>query len=218
MSKRGAVSRQDGVATREHLLDIAEQLFAQEGVAGVSIRAVNAAAGLAPAGVHYHFGSKDALLEEVVRRRGDPLAKELMVGVGNLVARGRRPTADQLVRAFALPMVAVLESDPVRGRYWFSVLAQLIGSHDVRLGRLTARADALMDDAVERTFPEVDAGLRALEWHIGTMAIIQMLSEFGLPRQRPWISGAASLERYVEVVIDFVAGGLAASLRPVRGG
>ena len=54
------------------------------------------------------------------------------------------------------------------------------------------------------------------ESNIGTMAIVQMFSEFGLPRERPWISGPESLERYADVVIDFVAGGLAASLRPDR--
>jgi len=202
------------MATRERLTDVAEQLFALQGVDSVSIRSVNTAAGLAPAGVHYHFGSKDALLEEVVRRRGDGVASDLTAGVRQLLAGGRPPTAEDLVRVFALPMVAVLADDPVGGRYWFCVLAQLIGSHDVRLARLTTRTDALMDDMVERTFPDVDPGLRALEWHIGTMAIIQMLSEFGIPRERPWISGPATLERYADVVIDFVAGGLAASLRP----
>ena len=214
VAKRSAVTRQDGIATRERLIDIAEELFAQEGVEGVSIRSVNAAAGLAPAGVHYHFGSKDALLEEVVRRRGDPVARDLTSGVGPLLARQRRPEADELVRAFTLPFVAVLAAEPVGGRYWLCILAHLIGSHDVRLGRMTARTDTLMDDAVARAFPDVEPGLRALEWHIGSMAIVQMLSEFGIPRERPWISGPASLERYAEVVIDFVAGGLAASLRP----
>jgi AcrR family transcriptional regulator len=210
------------LATRERILDTAEALFADQGVNGVSIRSVNAAAGLAPAGVHYHFGSKDALLDEVLRRRAEAVSADLIVRAQEMLARRRRPTTVELVRAFSLPMMAVLEADPVGGRYWLCILAQLMGSHDVRLGRhigrqdTLGRANALVDAALERTFPRADPGLRALEWHIGTMAIVQMLSEFGLPRERPWMSGPTSLDRYTDVVIDFVAGGLAVSLTPDR--
>ncbi|MFN8628716.1 MAG: helix-turn-helix domain-containing protein [Candidatus Binatia bacterium] len=50
-------------------MDAAEELFATFGVEGVSIRSINAAAGLAAPSVHYHFGSKDDLLSAVLRRR-----------------------------------------------------------------------------------------------------------------------------------------------------
>src|SRR5690349_14152218 len=60
----------DGDATRRLLVDAASKLFASNGVEGVSIRAVNAEAGVGPASVHYHFGSKDALLDAVLLQEG----------------------------------------------------------------------------------------------------------------------------------------------------
>ena len=54
-------------STREKLLDCAEELFAEHGLEGVSLRTINAEAGLSPAALHYHFGTKDRLVEVLLR-------------------------------------------------------------------------------------------------------------------------------------------------------
>lgn len=61
-------SRQNrqGDVTRLRLLKTAERLFATEGLDAVSLRAVNAAAGLGPSSVHYHFGTKEDLVAAVL--------------------------------------------------------------------------------------------------------------------------------------------------------
>ena len=58
--------------TKEQILDVAERMFAESGVHGVSLRAIIAEAGVNLAAVHYHFGSKDALVEAVFERRVGP--------------------------------------------------------------------------------------------------------------------------------------------------
>lgn len=58
-----------GRATRDHLLAVAERLFAEEGVVAVSNRRVAAAAGCGDnTAVGYHFGTKEDLVRAVVRR------------------------------------------------------------------------------------------------------------------------------------------------------
>ena len=59
------------VNTRERIKAAALPLFAEQGFAGTSIAAIETAAGLAPrAGAFYrHFGSKQALFEELARER-----------------------------------------------------------------------------------------------------------------------------------------------------
>ena len=52
-------------STKAQLLDVAEQLFLAEGL-GVSVRDITDAAGQNGAAIHYHFGSRDGLVE-----RGD---------------------------------------------------------------------------------------------------------------------------------------------------
>ena len=54
--------------TKTSLLDAAEALFAELGIAGASMRAITARAGANLAAVHYHFGSKEGLVREVFRR------------------------------------------------------------------------------------------------------------------------------------------------------
>ena len=49
--------------TRVKLLDAAERLFALTGIGGTSLRAITSEAGANLASIHYHFGSKEALLE-----------------------------------------------------------------------------------------------------------------------------------------------------------
>ena len=48
-------------STKTRLLDVAEQLFLTHGL-GVSVRDITDAAGQNGAAIHYHFGSRDALV------------------------------------------------------------------------------------------------------------------------------------------------------------
>ncbi|MDP2171973.1 MAG: TetR family transcriptional regulator [Rhodocyclaceae bacterium] len=57
------------VDTRERILDAAERLFTDNGFDGTSMRQITGAAGVNLASVNYHFGSKEALMREVFRRR-----------------------------------------------------------------------------------------------------------------------------------------------------
>lgn len=54
--------------TRRKLLDAATQMFVTSGYNAVSIRAIAQRAGVNPALVNYHFGSKEALFEEAIRK------------------------------------------------------------------------------------------------------------------------------------------------------
>src|SRR6266545_2014185 len=77
--------------TRERILDTAERLFADRGYAATSLRSIIAAAGVNLAAVHYHFRSKEALLDAVVKRRIEPVNRERLamlerVGEGGLDA------------------------------------------------------------------------------------------------------------------------------------
>ena len=62
--------------TKDRILEVAERLFAERGIAGTSLRAVTAEAGANVAAVHYHFGSKEDLTRAVVLRRAEPVNAE----------------------------------------------------------------------------------------------------------------------------------------------
>ena len=55
--------------TRDRILDAAECLFVEHGFEATTLRMITAAARANLAAVNYHFGSKEALVEEVFRRK-----------------------------------------------------------------------------------------------------------------------------------------------------
>ena len=59
-------ARTDGAATRQHLLEIAGQVFAERGFAGGTGKEICERAGTPLASVNYHFGSREGLYEAVL--------------------------------------------------------------------------------------------------------------------------------------------------------
>jgi AcrR family transcriptional regulator len=59
--------------TKDRILDSAELLFAQQGIASTSLRAITDHADVNLASVNYHFQSKDALVQAVLNRRLNPI-------------------------------------------------------------------------------------------------------------------------------------------------
>jgi len=55
-----------GKVSRARIIEIAADLFAQRGYRGTGLAAIAEEAGLTPSGILHHFGSKDALLMEVL--------------------------------------------------------------------------------------------------------------------------------------------------------
>ncbi len=92
-------------STRERLLYAAEHLFAEYGVDGVSLRQVNAEAGQRnSSAAHYHFGSKEALIEAIYKNRMEQVNVRRAVMVDELIAAGKQQDLRALVAAIVLPI------------------------------------------------------------------------------------------------------------------
>lgn len=84
--------------TRKRLLEATEWLFIECGYEAMSLRQVTARAGANLAAVNYHFGSKEALMQEVLSLRLDRLNRERL----QLLSTGERE------QPFAMDAAAVL--------------------------------------------------------------------------------------------------------------
>src|SRR4051794_29872205 len=111
--------------TEHRLVDAAERLFAERGIDAVSLRTVMAAAGTNVASVHYHFGSKEALVAALVRRRSDVVAARRAELLDALEAADS-VTARGLAEAFVQPVWEMASGDGAR---WVKLVAGLIGSN-----------------------------------------------------------------------------------------
>lgn len=63
----------DAESTRDRILDVAESLFAQKGLAGTAVRDIARAAGLTAPSLYNYFEGKQALYEAVIARGVQPL-------------------------------------------------------------------------------------------------------------------------------------------------
>lgn len=92
--------------TRTLLLDAAEQVLLDDGLAGASLRRITAVAGVNVAAVNYTFGSKEALLDALLTRVMEPVLAERAKRLDE-VAGTPGHTVDDLVRALLESMLRV---------------------------------------------------------------------------------------------------------------
>jgi AcrR family transcriptional regulator len=94
----------DEQSTRERILRVAEQLFAEHGFNGVSVRTLTSAASVNLAGISYYFGSKEGLLAAIYESHCRPMAEErLRLLSACAEIPGRAPLLEQIIAAFIGP-------------------------------------------------------------------------------------------------------------------
>ena len=87
---------------KQRILDSGEQLFAERGFDGTSVRTITNQAQCNLASVNYHFGGKDKLYVEVFRRQLVHLRQVRIAGIEKVVkTEGASLTIEQLLYAFA---------------------------------------------------------------------------------------------------------------------
>ena len=95
-------SHKQGPETRERILDAAEALFTVHGFEATSMRMITGQAKVNLAAVNYHFGSKDALIQEVFQRRLSDLNRRRLAALdaAEREAGGKALKPSRIVEAF----------------------------------------------------------------------------------------------------------------------
>lgn len=106
-------------STRTRLMDAAERLFAEQGVKGVTFRELTDTAGVNVASAHYHFGSKEALLDEVLLRRLGELAARRAELTRELAASP--PSIESWVRLLVTPLLELIEEKGEQGQAYIKL-------------------------------------------------------------------------------------------------
>ena len=103
------VGAEPALGTPDRILKAAEQLFSERGIDAVSLREITSAAGVNSAAAHYHFGSKEAVLEALFALRARPIAERREELLGRLkLDRQGRPKLEDVLRAFLQPALDAL--------------------------------------------------------------------------------------------------------------
>ncbi|WP_297802695.1 TetR/AcrR family transcriptional regulator [Arenimonas sp. GDDSR-1] len=197
--------------TKERILHAAEDLFAQHGFAGTSLRQVTSRADVNIAAVNYHFGSKENLVHEVFKHRMDEMSEKRLSALSETVARDPKDLHGILL-AFIQP-----------------ALALTLDRHGASFVRVLARAYAEKNDGLRnflsenygqvlREFAKAIAvclpqlSKEELYWRMDFTAgaLTYAMADFGLIRRQPGVTEKAHCEKAAQHLITFAQAGLKA--------
>ncbi|MEO7351168.1 MAG: TetR family transcriptional regulator [Marmoricola sp.] len=196
------MGRRPGIDGRELILAAAFQLFAEQGIDAVSIRAVNREAGLGPASVHYHFGTKEALVDAVIDTYGDSVIESIKSRAQEIVASKQPATARDLVTMLAEPYVHLLSAHRHDGHAWLRIVSAVAHSQPDRL--LDRSSTRLTRSAAQHVYPDTSPErIRRAMQMCSTLLITHLASEKGSRR---------TAGHDLDLLIDFLTAGLDGAL------
>ena len=199
-------------STRQRILGAAEELFAEHGFAGTSLRQVTSAARVNLAAVNYHFGSKDNLIEEVFRSRLDELSRRRLERLAELEAAGDA-SLESILEAFITPALE-LSLDREGGSLFMRVLARAFAEHNGNLRTfLSDNYGYVLKDfvaAFARLLPRLDKQELYCRLDIAIGALTYAMADFGMIQRRSGEPERAHREQMTRHLIHFTAAGLKA--------
>lgn len=177
-------------STKDRILAAAEELFAQNGFAGTSLRQVTSRADVNIAAVNYHFGSKENLINEVFRRRMDEMTQQRLARLKAAVREHPGELAPVLA-AFVEPALAMAQDRHGGGAFnqaaFIKVLARAYAEKNDGLRRfLSERYGHVLREfakAIAACLPEL--GKEQLYWRLDFLsgALTYAMADFGLIRR-----------------------------------
>lgn len=200
-------------STKDRILGAAEELFAQQGFAGTSLREVTSRADVNIAAVNYHFGSKENLVNEVFRRRMDEMSARRLAALkaATEAAPGR---LEPVLAAFVEPALALAQDRHGGGTAFVRVIARAYAEKNDALRKfLSDQYGHVLREFARAIAACVPAlGKEALYWRLDFLsgALTYAMADFGLIKRPAGTSEAAHRERAARELIRFAAAGLRA--------
>jgi len=202
--------------TKRRILDTAERLFASQGYAGTSLRSIISAAGVNLAAIHYHFKSKESLLDAVILRRAETINRQRLALLDQCdCPGGDAPSLEQVLEAFFYPAFRFANASK-RGAMFAKLMARIHAEGDIFaqiIERHFSTVAARFVGALRRALPDLPPEELFLRMHFIIGAMIQALagplvlvSLSGPGPQPDWQTKAARL-------IEFVSAGLRAGVK-----
>lgn len=202
-------------STKSKILDMAEKLFAENGVQGTSLRQIISKAGVNIASVHYHFGSKEIVIQEIFRRRFEPLQRQKIETLEKLrdEVQGKPIATEKLIRAFIEPHLRMQLKNKNRSK----ILFRLFGELENALNKIELppegpfiKAFELYIEAFQETLPHLSED--EIKWRMKFMmgAMHSIFIQQSFPKWMPMRQDEFDEEQLFENLVEFSTAGFIA--------
>lgn len=196
-------------STKERILGAAEELFAQQGFSGTSLRQVTSRAEVNIAAVNYHFGSKENLVNEVFRRRMDEMSAQRleMLGKAQQDAAGN---LEAILAAFVEPALTLAANRNGGGAFIRVIARAYAETNDGLRTFLSERYGHVQRDfarALAVCLPALSK--EELYWRLDFLggSLTYAMADFGLIKRPADVSEVEHRRRAGSELIRFAAAG-----------
>ena len=198
--------------TKRKILDAAEELFAKFGFNGVSVRKIQALAGVELALINYHFGPKQNLFEEVLGRRINELNDARMKKLDQIRidAGGKSPSIEAIVEALILPVVERVRMQDKGWRNYTRLIANIGNSpiHSEFISTLVDHVSSHYISALRMALPNVAEEDVYWGYYYLLGAFIMTTAETGrLDLLSRGVCKSSDIETGCEKLVPFIAAG-----------
>jgi AcrR family transcriptional regulator len=199
-------------SARELLLRAGERLFAREGIHRVRLREINDLAGQRnPSAVHYHFGTREGLVEAILTSHQASIEAAMDAGLDALEARGEPPSLRAIVATVVHPLMGELDGES--GRDFLRILPQVIPDLSANLRRGVAEPATPQSrrvlELLRRHWGDLPEAVQRERQIAYILMLTAMLADRALQVEEGWplTLGAEDFEAHV---LDMLSGALGA--------
>ena len=146
--------------TRSRILDVAEELFSEQGFDRVSIRDITKIAEVNLAAINYHFGSKEDLIAAVFERHIVPLNQARMSALEVLQKSSKKYLKlEDILEAFIRPTIECSFGTPKGGKAFSQLLGRCLSETNPEIEAMLRRQCVplidKMDAALMQALPKL---------------------------------------------------------------
>jgi AcrR family transcriptional regulator len=181
----------DATSARERLLAAAIEYVSQHGVGDISLRGLAAALGTSHRMLIYHFGSREALLIEVIRT----VEEQQRAALAEALRDTDAPPAEIMRRMWARVADPALWPNE---RLFFEVYAQALQGSPHALPLLDGIVDAWVEPIATLAAPDLPRAQALAEARLGVAVVRGLLLDLLATRDREAVD--AAMERYIAAI------------------
>jgi len=212
-----ALRRYLSMSTKNKILDAAENLFADKGFNGTSLREITSQAEVNLAAVNYHFGSKKELIKAVMSRYMNELSPRLELALTQ-VCDTDSPSLIDVFSAFIDPLLSLNEFKDNGTSNFLQLLGRgYTDSQGFLRWFLTTQYPEVIDNfvlAVQKAYPELTAEemFWRLHFTMGTVVFTMSSSDALIDIAKSDFERNLQISDVIRNVIPYVAAGVGAPM------